>query len=48
MLTDPLFPVKDLNPDLYKKVKVLDKTRLFRMQLYYLKDFLFTCRFAHQ
>ncbi|KAK6622632.1 hypothetical protein RUM43_008474 [Polyplax serrata] len=48
MATDPLFPLKDLNPGLYKKVKLLERTRQLRMQLYYLKDFMFTCRFAQQ
>lgn len=48
MSTDPLFPINDLNPNLYKKVKQLERTRRLRLQLFYLKDFLLTCRFAEQ
>ncbi|KAL0101612.1 hypothetical protein PUN28_019030 [Cardiocondyla obscurior] len=46
MMTDPLFQVNDLNPLLYRRIKQLDKTRLLRTKLLYLKDFLFLCRFA--
>lgn len=48
MSTDPLFPLNDLNSNIYKKVKQLDKVRQSRLQLFYLKDFLLTCRFAEQ
>ncbi|XP_053982017.1 run domain Beclin-1-interacting and cysteine-rich domain-containing protein isoform X2 [Hylaeus anthracinus] len=46
MMSDPLFQVNDLNPLLYRRIKQLDKTRLLRTQLFFFKDFLFTCRFA--
>ncbi|KAG8246734.1 hypothetical protein J6590_078256 [Homalodisca vitripennis] len=46
MASDPLFNINDLNANLYHKIKVLDKTRVYRLQLHYLKDFLTTCRFA--
>ncbi|XP_015522387.1 run domain Beclin-1-interacting and cysteine-rich domain-containing protein [Neodiprion lecontei] len=46
MTADPLFQVNDLNPLLYRRIKQLEKTRILRTQLFYLKDFLFTCRFA--
>ncbi|KAG5326878.1 RUBIC protein, partial [Acromyrmex heyeri] len=46
MMSDPLFQVNDLNPLLYRRIKQLDKTRLLRTKLFFLKDFLFACRFA--
>ncbi|XP_012225046.1 run domain Beclin-1-interacting and cysteine-rich domain-containing protein [Linepithema humile] len=46
MVSDPLFQVNDLNPLLYRRIKQLDKTRVLRTKLFFLKDFLFTCRFA--
>ncbi|XP_073995162.1 run domain Beclin-1-interacting and cysteine-rich domain-containing protein rubicon [Rhodnius prolixus] len=46
MGTDPLFTLCDINPNLYKRVKILCRTRNIRLQLYYIKDFVFTCRFA--
>ena len=46
MTLDPLFQVSDLNPLLYRRIKQLDRTRLLRTQLFFFKDFLFTCRFA--
>ncbi|XP_043284553.1 run domain Beclin-1-interacting and cysteine-rich domain-containing protein [Venturia canescens] len=46
MAVDPLFQVNDLNPLLYRRVKQLERTRLLRTQLFYLKDFMLTCRFA--
>ncbi|XP_076292107.1 run domain Beclin-1-interacting and cysteine-rich domain-containing protein rubicon isoform X2 [Lasioglossum baleicum] len=46
MALDPLFQVNDLSPSLYRRIKQLDKMRLFRTQLFFFKDFLFTCRFA--
>ncbi|XP_014481802.1 PREDICTED: run domain Beclin-1 interacting and cysteine-rich containing protein [Dinoponera quadriceps] len=46
MMSDPLFHVNDLNPLLYRRVKQLEKTRVVRTQLFFLKDFLFTCRFS--
>lgn len=48
MSTDPLFRMIDLNPGLYKKVKQLERSRQCRLQLYYLKDFVLSCRFAQQ
>ncbi|KAJ8684242.1 hypothetical protein QAD02_020034 [Eretmocerus hayati] len=46
MTVDPLFQVNDLNSSLYRRIKQLNRTRLLRTQLFFLKDFLFTCRFA--
>ncbi|XP_012286389.1 run domain Beclin-1-interacting and cysteine-rich domain-containing protein isoform X2 [Orussus abietinus] len=46
MAGDPLFQVQDLNPLLYRRVKQLERTRVLRTQLFFLKDFLLTCRFA--
>ncbi|CAL7940368.1 unnamed protein product [Xylocopa violacea] len=46
MVSDPLFQINDLNPSLYRRIKQLDRTRLLRTQLFFFKDFLFTCRFA--
>ncbi|OXU29786.1 hypothetical protein TSAR_006955 [Trichomalopsis sarcophagae] len=48
MAIDPLFRVSDLNPSLYRRIKQLDRTRFLRTQLFYLKDFLFACRFAKE
>lgn len=48
MSSDPLFNIDALNPALYKKVHILEKTRQLRLQLFYIKDFLFTCRFAQE
>ncbi|XP_077988027.1 run domain Beclin-1-interacting and cysteine-rich domain-containing protein-like isoform X2 [Glandiceps talaboti] len=44
MQNDPFYNVTDINPSLYRKVKGLDLVRELRTQLYYLKDFLRTCR----
>ncbi|KAK9509841.1 hypothetical protein O3M35_004744 [Rhynocoris fuscipes] len=46
MVTDPLFSLCDINPNLYKRVKVLNRAKNTRLQLHYIKDFLLTCRFA--
>ncbi|KAL6424817.1 hypothetical protein ACFW04_010030 [Cataglyphis niger] len=46
MMSDPLFQVNDLNPLLYRRIKQLDKMRVLRTKLFFLKDFLLTCRFA--
>lgn len=46
MLFDPLFNITDLNSVLYKRARGLDKVRTYRMQLYYIKDFIFLCRYA--
>ncbi|CAD1472848.1 unnamed protein product [Heterotrigona itama] len=46
MTSDPLFQINDLNPSLYRRIKQLTRTRLLRSQLFFFKDFLFTCRFA--
>uniref|UniRef100_A0A023F0V8 RUN domain-containing protein n=1 Tax=Triatoma infestans TaxID=30076 RepID=A0A023F0V8_TRIIF len=48
MGTDPLFTLCDINPNLYKRVKILCRTRNIRLQLHYIKDFLLTCRFASE
>ncbi|XP_070537841.1 run domain Beclin-1-interacting and cysteine-rich domain-containing protein-like [Ptychodera flava] len=44
MQNDPFFNVTDVNPLLYRKVKSLDVVRELRTQLYFLKDFIRTCR----
>ncbi|KAL1124264.1 hypothetical protein AAG570_002034 [Ranatra chinensis] len=46
--TDPLFSVEAINRELYKRIKALEKCRNMRRQLYYIKDFLVTCRFAQE
>lgn len=46
ILFDPLFNITDLNSVLYKRARGLDKVRTYRMQLYYIKDFIFLCRYA--
>ncbi|KAH0945662.1 hypothetical protein HN011_007087 [Eciton burchellii] len=46
MMLDPLFQINDLNPLLYRRNKQLNSTRILRTKLFFLKDFLFTCRFA--
>ncbi|XP_014248019.1 run domain Beclin-1-interacting and cysteine-rich domain-containing protein [Cimex lectularius] len=48
MMDDPLFNVSDRNPDLYKRVKNLEKLRTLRLQLPLLKEFLFQCRYYTQ
>ncbi|CAD7090976.1 unnamed protein product [Hermetia illucens] len=44
--TYPLFYVPDLNPSLYVKIRNLSISRLKRVQLKYIQDFIITCRFA--
>ncbi|XP_066589438.1 run domain Beclin-1-interacting and cysteine-rich domain-containing protein isoform X2 [Prorops nasuta] len=46
MMMDPLLPVNYVNPLLYRRIKQLERTRVLRTQLFYLKDFIVTCRFA--
>ncbi|XP_022098659.1 run domain Beclin-1-interacting and cysteine-rich domain-containing protein-like isoform X2 [Acanthaster planci] len=46
MHEDPLFNVMDINPSLYRRVKSLNTCRELRMQLFFLKDFLKTCRLS--
>ncbi|CAG2067118.1 unnamed protein product, partial [Timema podura] len=46
MLCDPLFRIADLNVGLYRKARQLERTHQLRLQLFYLKDFVLTCRFA--
>ncbi|XP_014615153.1 PREDICTED: run domain Beclin-1 interacting and cysteine-rich containing protein [Polistes canadensis] len=46
MLLDPLFQIQDLNASLYRRIKQLERTRILRTKLFFLKDFLYTCRFA--
>lgn len=48
MLGDPLFAIGDVSPGLYRKARQLERTRQLRTQLYFLKDFVLTCRFADQ
>lgn len=42
--TDPVFNVADINPILYRKVRQMQSVKELRTQLFYLKDFLKTCR----
>ncbi|XP_044734383.1 run domain Beclin-1-interacting and cysteine-rich domain-containing protein isoform X2 [Chrysoperla carnea] len=46
MSVDPLFNIGDINPGLYRKNRQLEKCRDLRLQLYFLKSFVLTCRFA--
>ncbi|KAJ8867204.1 hypothetical protein PR048_030999, partial [Dryococelus australis] len=46
MMCDPLFRVGDLNSGLYRRAKQLERVYHCRLHLYYLKDFVLTCRFA--
>lgn len=46
MADDPLFNVNDINPNVYARVKVMERIRSLRNQLQFLKDFLFTCKFS--
>ncbi|CAL1267562.1 unnamed protein product [Larinioides sclopetarius] len=46
MYSDPLFNVDDINCNLYQKVRQLDHCRILRTQLFYLKNFMNTCRKA--
>ncbi|XP_014280038.1 run domain Beclin-1-interacting and cysteine-rich domain-containing protein isoform X1 [Halyomorpha halys] len=46
MYSDPLFCPADVNANLYRRVKLLERTKLLRLRLTYLKEFLMTCRFA--
>lgn len=43
---DPLFDIADLNTTLYKRARGLDRVRSYRLQLYYIKDFIISCRYA--
>ncbi|VVC29737.1 Putative zinc-RING and/or ribbon,RUN domain,Zinc finger, RING/FYVE/PHD-type [Cinara cedri] len=45
---DPLFDIADLNSTLYKRARALDQVRSYRLQLYYIKDFIITCRYANR
>lgn len=44
MYNDPLFNVQDINPALYRKVRVLDSVGEARLQLFDFKRFLQACR----
>lgn len=46
MRFDPLFDIADLNATLYKRARGLDRARSSRLQLYYIKDFIVSCRYA--
>lgn len=46
MYTDPLFRVFELNKNIVKMSKNLQFCRKYRQGIYYLKDFIFTCRFG--
>lgn len=43
---DPLFDMKDLNPSLYKRSRVLEGLKDIRQQLHFFKTFMQTCRKA--
>ncbi|GIX85184.1 run domain Beclin-1-interacting and cysteine-rich domain-containing protein [Caerostris darwini] len=42
----PLINIEDINSNLYKKVRQLEHCRILRTQLFYLKNFMTTCRKA--
>lgn len=46
MYGDPLFRIFELNKNICKRSKNLQFCRQYRLGLFYLKDFIFTCRFA--
>lgn len=46
MYGDPLFNIMDINSGLYKKSRQLDQTRDCRIKMFFLKDFVRTCRNA--
>lgn len=46
MQSDPLFCPMDVNPLLYRRIKPLEKTKVLRVRLKFLRDFLFICRLA--
>ncbi|XP_033637474.1 run domain Beclin-1-interacting and cysteine-rich domain-containing protein-like isoform X1 [Asterias rubens] len=46
MYEDPLFNILDINQALYRKVKPLNSCKELRTQLFFLKDFLKTCRLS--
>lgn len=46
MYDDPLFNIMDINNGLFKKSRHLDQTRDCRIKMFFLKDFIKTCRNA--
>ncbi|GFU73894.1 run domain Beclin-1-interacting and cysteine-rich domain-containing protein [Trichonephila clavipes] len=46
MHLEPLFNVEDVNSNLYRKVRLLEQSRMLRTQLFYLKNFMNACRKA--
>lgn len=46
MFVDPLFRIFELNKNISKRSKNLALSRKYRLGLYYMKDFIMTCRFA--
>lgn len=46
MFTDPLFNIADVNVNLYRKIRQLSVIREYRTQMFFLKDFIQTCRKA--
>ncbi|XP_055605666.1 run domain Beclin-1-interacting and cysteine-rich domain-containing protein [Uranotaenia lowii] len=44
----PLYRLTHLNQKLYEKVRVLQVARAIRMNLKYIRDFIFNCRFAEE
>ncbi|XP_002161093.2 run domain Beclin-1-interacting and cysteine-rich domain-containing protein isoform X1 [Hydra vulgaris] len=45
--TKPLFDISGISPSLYDNVRLLALTNNWRIQLYYIKKFLSTCRMAN-
>ncbi|CAG0899047.1 unnamed protein product [Darwinula stevensoni] len=43
---EPLFPLEDINPELVQRNWNLKTVAHLRLQLFHLKDFILTCRFA--
>ncbi|XP_065203100.1 run domain Beclin-1-interacting and cysteine-rich domain-containing protein-like isoform X2 [Planococcus citri] len=48
MFTDPLFNIMDLNQMLYHRARDLQKVRLLRVSLFYIKDFIFSCKYGQR
>lgn len=48
MYADPLFRIFELNQNIGKRSKNLLFCRKYRLGLYYMKDFIFSCRYAEK
>ena len=48
MYNDPLFNLADINPMLYKKVRILDHIKDWRQQLWHLRTLLQVCKHANK